>query len=326
MKIITNKIDDVFSKELFNNNTALIVSSSFEKRAFTISRMLCNNDNVSSVFVISTDYNLSIAENAKTFRSMFGEKTKNISVIKDDPFSQLAEAYKISSELIGKKIDKIIVDITTFTHETLLILFNVFYKKKLLKKTYFFYNSAKEYCPETQDSNKWLSKGCKEVRTILGYPGLLIPNRQTCMIILVGFEHERASRLVSLTDPDSLYVGCGIISDQHITSEKHIGPMKVFEEMYKSFFATRVNVHRFDFSARNIDNTVRALQEVIVKTKEYNHIIVPMNTKISTIATGLIALQFPAIQLCYAEPETYNFDNYSTPDDNVIGFQCFFNE
>lgn len=326
MKIITKKINDL-SSEMLDNNTALILSSSFEERAFTIGRMLCNNNNnISIVFVISTNYNSLIVENAKKIQSMFGEKAENIIIKKEDPFSQLAEIYKIHSKLIEKKIENIIIDITTFTHETLLILVNVLNKKNLLKKAYFFYNSAKEYCPRMQDNKKWLSKGCKEIRTILGYPGLLLPNRQTCIIVLVGFEHERASRLIELTDPDSLYIGCGIISSQHITSEKHMAPMKVFEEMYKSFLATRMNVNIFEFSARDIENTVKALNKVLEETKEYNHIIVPMNTKISTIATGLIALQNPAIQLCYAEPEIYNFDNYSIPDERIIGFQCYIGE
>ena len=146
------------------------------------------------------------------------------------------------------------------------------------------------------------------------------------MIVLVGFEHERASRLIELTEPDSLYIGCGIISSQHITSEKHMGPMKVFEAMYKSFVATRVNVNIFEFSARDIESTINALNVIFEKTKKYNHIIVPMNTKISTIATGLIALQHPSIQLCYAEPEIYNFENYSVPDERIIGFQCYIGE
>lgn len=226
---------------------------------------------------------------------------------------------------MAKKIDdcgikKILVDITTFTHEMLLILLNVLWRKKDMYDSIEFVIilAAKEYCPDVIDSRKWLSKGCKEVRSVLGYPGLLVPKKQSCLIILVGFEHERASGLIDMVDPDQLFIGCGITQSACVTSEMHIGPMKEFEAMYKSLLASRANVSTFEFSAKDIVSTLDSVEKIVKETKEYNHIIVPMNTKISTLAVGMVALNDPSIQLCYAEPETYNFDNYSSPGDSLL--------
>ena len=39
---------------------------------------------------------------------------------------------------------------------------------------------------------KWLSRGIGEVRSILGYSGTLKPSRSNLLIVIVGYEYERA--------------------------------------------------------------------------------------------------------------------------------------
>ena len=82
--------------------------------------------------------------------------------------------------------------------------------------------------------------------------------------------------------------------------------------------STQLMVDTFEFSVKDIDSTMTILNEQIRKSNEYNHIIVPLNTKTSTLATGLVALEHPEIQICYAEPEAYNIDNYSEPGNTVF--------
>lgn len=73
----------------------------------------------------------------------------------------------------------------------------------------------------------------------------------------------------------------------------------------------------FDFSCRDIQKTVETLSSIISGAPNENYILVPLNTKLSTISTAIVALGNQKIQLCYAVPEVYNYGNYSTPDDKI---------
>lgn len=321
VKIPVSSLNDILKA-----NTALITCASFEERSLVVAQHI-NSELIAHAFVFSTDFSPKIIDTKERIKAIFTGKSTEYLIQKNNPFDHLKSAYDMVQKIDGCGIKKILVDITTFTHEMLLILLNVLWRKK---DTYdsldFVYNGAKEYCPDVFDGGKWLSKGCKEVRNVLGYPGLLIPKKQSCLIILVGFEHERASGLIDMVDPDQLFIGCGITQSAHVTSEMHIGPMKEFEAMHKSLLASRANVSTFEFSAKDIASTLYSIEKIVEETKEYNHIIVPMNTKISTLAVGMAAMNDPSIQLCYAEPETYNFDNYSTPGNSVLCYSWDLNK
>ena len=73
----------------------------------------------------------------------------------------------------------------------------------------------------------------------------------------------------------------------------------------------------FEFSCKDIEKTVKTLKTIIAKAPEDNHIIVPLNTKLSTISAAIVALENKDIQLCYAVPEVYNYENYSTSGEDI---------
>ncbi|MBD5085328.1 MAG: hypothetical protein HDT33_09830 [Clostridiales bacterium] len=311
---------------ILKSNTAFVTCASFEERSLVVAQHI-NVELIAHAFIFSTDSNQKVIETREKVTAIFCDRSTEYLIPPNDPFYHLKCAYDMAQKINDCGIKKILVDITTFTHEMLLILLNVLWRKKdMYASIEFVYTGAKEYCPDVIDSRKWLSKGCKEVRSVLGYPGLLVPKKQSCLIILVGFEHERASGLIDMVDPDQLFIGCGITQSAYVTSEMHIGPMKEFEAMHKSLLASRANVSTFDFSAKDIVSTLVSIERIVGETKGYNHIVVPMNTKISTLAVGMAALNDPSIQLCYAEPETYNFDNYSSPGDSILCYSWDLNK
>ena len=77
-----------------------------------------------------------------------------------------------------------------------------------------------------------------------------------------------------------------------------------------------VRHNQFMFSCSEITSTISSLQEILTKFPSDNFIFVPLNTKLSTISTALVALDNPKVQVCYPIPEVYNM-SYSEPSDNV---------
>ena len=121
--------------------------------------------------------------------------------------------------------------------------------------------------------------------------------------------------MVEIFEPNKLYLGCG--KDPITPRNKEIMDFfkNKFEEWRKNF--SPIDCEIFDFSCKDINETVRILTKLTSESDKFNYIIVPLNTKLSTIATALVALKNRRIQVCYSIPEIYNCKNYSTPGNKV---------
>lgn len=242
--------------------------------------------------------------------------TPNIISVDCSVPTNLADSFaKIVEELSSQNVS-LVIDTTTFTHEALVMLLKIIHRfRGAFKSIHCLYVGANEYSPGMTPEETWLSKGCKDVHNIIGFPGLLRPRAKTNLVILAGFELERATRLIELIEPDKLIIGNGIdpVCDNH--SEK----MSFFRqkmEHWKTEYKY-LPTHNFEFSCKDISHTVQEIKKIIKENPDDNYILVPLNTKLSTVAATLVGLENRNIQLCYAVPETYNFDNYSSAGNNV---------
>lgn len=314
-----------FGSYLNGKACAFLCCASFETRAVIIPQhipvklikkpVIFCMDGISIIDISVNEINRSFADNAMIIR-----------ISRTDPFLTANQYIKLLESLVEEKIDTLCIDISTFTHESLLILLRVLsMNANKFKKIVCTYIGASEYSIGDLPEEKWLTKGCKNIRNVIGFPGKLIPGKPTCLIVLVGFEHERAMCMISEMEPDRILLGTGIPEHEHVISDSHLAPMAHFNKMFDTLLATHNDVHRFEFSSRSIQTTLSKLEESLKYFQNYNGILVPLNTKVSTIAAGLFALRRPEIQICYAEPEIYNIEHYSAPDSNVTIFELDFN-
>lgn len=96
----------------------------------------------------------------------------------------------------------------------------------------------------------WLSRGVKDVRSVLGFPGTMLPSRKLHLIILTGFEVERASEVILRYRPASMSIGLGA-KEQSISDSHHSKNKEFFDGI--TAFATSKNystdeVSQFAFS------------------------------------------------------------------------------
>lgn len=294
--------------------STLIGCISHEERCTTIAQNVATHVNKSIFF-----QNLRlVADKIDTFSAQIHASLNQCEVISVDytvPTS-LADSFAKVIENLANEHGSLLIDATTFTHEALVMLLKIVYRfRKDFKSIYCAYVGAAEYAPGESPEKTWLSKGCKDVHNIIGFPGLLRPRAKTSLVILAGFELERATRLIELIEPDKLIIGNGIdpICDTH--SEKMTYFQEKFDQWKQEY--KYLPTYDFEFSCKDISYTVQQIKAVIEKNPTDNYILVPLNTKLSTIAAVLIGLENNKVQLCYAVPETYNFDNYSSTGDRV---------
>ncbi len=299
-----------------------IVCSSFEERCKSVALHM---KNVPNAFVVEnknlTNY---VGENASFLREFFRQsKVYDIYANTTDPIKTADYLLENLKTVIKNKDMKILVDISTFTHEHLLILFKILYLFFPENNILFVYTGA-DYCPKTGNPNdRWLSKGVNEIRSVLGYPGEILPSNKTHLIILVGYEHERAAKLIEMYEPDKITLGHGKKGSETTLNEG--GANKYFKELVYKIGATYGEVMDFEFHCDDPQNTKTEIESNVLDS--YNNIIAPMNTKLSTLGTGLVYLKNESIQICYASVLQYNYYNYSRPRDYcyIIKFKDLLN-
>jgi hypothetical protein len=306
------------NQEIETENASFLCCASFEDRSWSIPDAVKERSFKSIYIFANMDCHQDIIKNAKSIKDMFNVNAKIISTKIQDPVLSGIEIKKAINLIIEDGIKNIVIDISTFTHEMLLIVLSILYENKTsFKKILCIYMGAKDYSINESLEQKWLSKGCRQIRSVIGYPGNLVPGIPICLIVLVGYEHERAAIMIEEMDPEFLILGKGLPSDNSLTNPSHRAPMLYFQGILADLLSRRGGIQDFEFSCRDVQATMTEIESQIDKTKDYNHIIVPLNTKISTLAVGVVALKNKNIQVCYAEPETYNFNGYSLPDDEI---------
>ncbi|WP_173982872.1 hypothetical protein [Magnetospirillum sp. SS-4] len=273
----------------------------------TVGRVLvCANDDVQGAG----------KAHAAEIANHFGQRATRVRLSKSNPVG-IADAMmaNIGTVAEGGRPVRCVVDISTFTHEALLILLRVLqFTLPANSEVTYVYTPAKEYDPGTPTEAKWLSRGLGGVRSVLGYSGTWLPSRKIHLIVLVGFESDRARKLVEAYEPDALSLGIGCVGPLSATLED---VRKVF---YQEIAEAFPQYSDFEFTPGDPFAVRDVLLAHIDKFPGHNTVIAPMNTKISTIGAAMAAFEREDVQLTYGSAGIYNTDNYSVAEDHCMVF------
>jgi len=292
-----------------------ICQASYEARCLSIAKSI----DVSSVKValigVNDDIIQHVGLNFESLYGMFNGRSQRVSTKMQNPLATADKWNEVFSKYWTSTNQlNVLVDITTLTHEALLILMELIrIWRRPTDSVTFCYASASEYDSGSKNSEKWLSKGVVDIRSVLGFPGQMKPTMKTHLIILVGYEQERASSLIQSYEPNLISLGHGK-TGSHV-EKRHEEASARFQELVSEVGSKYGVVEAFEFSCTRPEEVRDVLLQQAHKYSEYNVVIAPMNTKLSTIGCALAAWNDSAIQLCYAQAFTYNYANYSVPGD-----------
>lgn len=295
-----------------------ITCSSFEDRCFVVAKNISQNIRTSKNYIFyNANEHRKIISNSTKLAAFFESNSDKIKLDSDNP---VLNYHKFQDCIIDiEKLNvqgKILIDITTFTHESLLVLFRLLVLSPLCKdKIVLAYVGAGNYSTQTAvDSEKWLSKGIKEVRTVIGYSGITDPIFDDHLMILVGFEFDKTRELIDQYEYH--YVSLGFANQDESIKSNH---WKINAERHKRLLDEYPNSFQFNFSLRDPiaakDSIVAYLNQD--KFKETNTVIAPLNNKISTIGAALAAIENEDLQIAYPKPRIYNVDGYSDIGEGV---------
>jgi hypothetical protein len=294
-----------------------ICSSSFEDRCLSIARNIESRKIKRALIVSNTDLVQYVGTNKNNLDKIFGTKGRIVDVSTTDPLSTADNLHNALSHTLGNNFDgSILLDVTAFTHEALLIilrLLQTFYPKSKITGAY---SNAIEYGVGDDMKHKWLSRGVGEVRSVLGYPGIILPSRKMHLILIVGYEHERAAGIIESIEPNSIALGYG--RSGSATTEKDKDANEHYMHLVEQMATSYCDVNRFEIPCNDPEGTCKELQAQVYKASGMNVAIAPMNNKLSTIGAAWAAFSNNSIQLCYAKALQYNYLGYSR-----LGSDCY---
>lgn len=325
--MLVNVLEQDVLGHIPENASLLVTFASFEERCTSLSKAIAGNFKGAVIILKNKPALPETASNLALLLEIFGDRSTVVDVRIDSPVATIDQFSSSVMPRIASSEGSVVVDITTFTHEHLLILLFLLKRDGLLHKIVFTYTGAEHYGADhassaSETKEVWLSRGVKQIRSVLGFPGELVPSKNLHLIIQVGFELERAQKIIESYEPRRLSLGFapGFMSVTPALAETN---RKFFDNLSKFVEDTRSSntiVDHFEFSCVNPLEAKNSLLEQVNKRSDFNTIICPLNTKISTIGAALLAFECPSVQLCYAEPSIYNAENYSKPGRNIRVF------
>jgi hypothetical protein len=306
---------------LADSVSVFVCCASYEDRCLSIARHMPLPPVKRALVARNSGLGSLVDPNAEKLRTLFGERAQDVVLDFRDPLATADSLQTALSSAVKEKPQRFLLDITTFTHEQLLILLRLLsLRLKENDKVVCAYTCAAEYSVnETRPEEKWLSKGVAEVRSVLGYPGGHSPSFKAHMIVLAGYEHDRASKLIEVYEPSLISLGHDRLGTS--TDPKHYEPNRRFHELVHQTAAQYALVKDFEFPSNDPWGTKDAILQQLRANPGYNAIVAPMNTKISTVGSALAAFEDEAIQLCYAQALQYNYHGYSRPGETCHLFE-----
>ena len=292
-----------------------ICSASFEERCLSIPQKIKRKSFKKSIILENLNGTEIIKKNALELKFLFPKSAVSIAGDLNDSIFIADKLAKEINAVSGRKLN-VLIDVTTFTHETLMICLKVLKIINKVKTITCLYINASEYCPGQSLNSKWLSQGCGTIRPVLGYPGMLLPSQKTHLILIVGYEYNRAFDLISALEPNSISLVYG--SPEEAITEKDHEANQFFNDLVKQMTFEFSNVESITIPCNNPPKTAAALQDLYDAHETDNLVIVPMNNKMSTVGVALSAFKNERVQVCYAPAVIYNETNYSLP-----GSDCF---
>jgi len=264
-------------------------------------------------------------ENKTELASLLGKKGRFVELLHMNPLYTADQISVCLNELArDKEIKTILLDITTFTHECLLVVIRLLQIKFKEAAIVCAYSNAKEYNPNCEVDEKWLSKGIIELRSVLGYAGSILPAQKTHLILIVGYEHERAISIINELEPNSISLGFG--KSDNATTQKNQDANEHYVDLVERMATNYIDLDCFEIKC---DNPYETKEKIIEKSRNLegeNIIIIPLNNKISTIGVAMAALENDNLQVCYAPAKVYNYYDYSEAGDMCYMFELCFPE
>jgi len=296
----------------------LIVSASYEERAYSVWKSIRTKINGKKFVCHNANHASYLKQSLQRFCAD-DTKAQVAALNSDEPHTTFETLRKVIEELRAGGKCHLAIDLTGFTREALAIL--LYISKQLLaegSRISAFYHRAASYGRTPQKG--WLSQGVREVRSILGYSGQMRITADTHLMMIAGFETERAQEIIDTIEPSHLSIGTlGGSNLSAETENPHNEPLKDFIARVRLYYSN-TQCDEFQFSTSDPIFTRDQILKT-AKASSRNLVLSCLNSKPAMVGACLAAMKYPMIQLIYSQPLYYNTTSYSEPSGKILMFE-----
>lgn len=292
-----------------------VASASYEERAHSVYETVFRSRKTPTYVFYNGNHETYLRGSVERLMNGSTDAT-SIALDSDDPRVTF-ESLKKAINTIGNRAPRHIgIDVTGFTREALAMLLRVC--KEYLPsecKITSYYHRANRYA---QDSRRgWLSQGIKDVRSVIGYAGRVKVSAEIHLILIAGFEIERAMAIVDVVGPSRITLG--VLASRDKTRDAENPHAATLEEFINRTEAMCMGIEfaKIEFSPSDSVVTRDAIRAIPRRENE-NTAIACLNSKPAMIGACVAAIGLPDIQLVYAQPSAYNIADYSQPSQRIL--------
>lgn len=255
-------------------------------------------------------YESNTEDNKLKINKICKEKSIELNEVKLN-YQDSIKSWKILSDCLAKisSDNQILLDITTTPRET--IWSTIYHLRGSKKNLDFIYHKPEKYHKD------WLTKEPAKPRLLLKHSGIHKLNYPTALLVITGFEYERAKQLIYFFEPKLTLIG--------VQQGDQFNNLTRNEELRKSLKEFS-NINEFEIDAYSSDFGFKILKDKISNIGEkYNVVLASLGPKLTSISTYNIILQNPEIALAYVPTKEFNL-KYSLGIGEYLSGSVYFKE
>ena len=227
--------------------------------------------------------------------------------VNDFYFSNIGFKHIYDTLRYNNNIKRVSVDVSNFATGLVIQIID-FLLRSNINQMRILYTEAELYYPSNiPDSYKeeYLSSGLRDVITMPNFCGIHTPGYSPMYILFLGFEPIRVKGLIYRHQP-SKKIGIYGIPSKEVLSWR----LTMIRNMYRYYFKEEdeiIELPEFDYL-----KVLDKLYEIYDKYSQHNNItIVPMGSKMQTLAVVLFLENHPDVKLLITIPKKYDPLRYS---------------
>ena len=258
------------------------------------------------VIVAFEEYLLNTAKNRARVKKLaegFNVEYREVLVRRREP----AGVWKTLQELFHDgtwTAREILVDVTTMPREV--IWWSLGALLEIGARVTYVYHQPQSYAPE------WVTRDTESPRLVYQNSGVSELGRETCLLLISGFDSDRVAQMIQFFEPVSILIGLQV-GEQFGNQQKNIA-------RHRQTLANSPQTKYFDVNAYGLDHGLAAIDAAtVVEREKYNIVAASLGPKLSAIALFELRRKYTNLALAYAPSRQFNASYSSGIGEAVWG-------
>lgn len=205
------------------------------------------------------------------------------------------DTWRTVRQHISKAVSEyegILVDISTMPRDIIWYVLSLVDSSQVAAARYVYY--------EPEGYGKWLSQNPRSPRLVFKLSGLASPISKVTLVVTVGFDLPRVTRLIDWCEPNRIIIGCQV-GTRFPANEAFMDKYRELGRQYPCTF--------FDLDAHAEDSGLSSIREALVDVGEDDYVLLSsLGPKITAVSLYKIRRENERYGLVYAPSSEFSSD------------------